>query len=101
MSLIDSGGMITSGGEKMAEECMPNYQKQAAIMKLKIDNVMSLINAIRISIENDAMPYNIMNKEFTMYELYGFLILQNSSINKEYSRLLEKIEEQKADGSKR
>jgi len=106
MSLTGKG--YDGYGEKAAietiglrsERCKPDYQKMAAALKVRIDSCIDLRNALLKSIEFGGLPDGIKSNDFNIYELNGVLDLHTRSLDREYNRLLEEIEKERADGDR-
>jgi hypothetical protein len=102
MALTGRGGNpIGSGVEmaKVAQECKPDYQKQAAATKQKLDEAAQFNNELTSYIFS-SMPYELKDREFNLFELKGFMEFHITKLQNDYNELLSRIEKEKADGSK-
>ena len=98
MSLIDDMDYAVTGVGK--SECKPDYQKQAAQIKSRLDEFIRFKDELKRFSQLTYFPSDLKRKEFNWFELYGymeFLILESQTA---YDKTLKRIEQEKADGTK-
>jgi hypothetical protein len=108
MSLTEREGVsfplrLVENAAKMAtseEKCKPDYQGMAVAVAKKLAGINDFLEALDRAIEAGTIPYELKNNSFNIYELNGFLDFSRKQLVREYEKLLKKIEEEKADGSK-
>ena len=96
---LGTNSPATNYGESSAE-CRRNYQKEAAVVKQKIDANAALLKALSDYSKSPGASYDVKNDTFNLNELFGYLSMKNIEHSTVYEHLLEEVEKEKADGSK-
>jgi hypothetical protein len=102
MSLLGDGPHSGEVGQvaKSLESCKPDYQKMASELKIRMEKKRALLDALEVCLSEGLISSYKASNSTTLYEVLGVLQIEEVQLSGEYEKLLKKVEEEKADGTK-